>query len=240
MPSFLDRFLSWFSRGGSSVGSPASSATVGPVGCKITEALYEWIAGLETGGKGYYERFLARPSWPGVDSGVTIGVGYDLGYNDRERIAIDWKERTAPEELLALQSVAGIHGVKARQAALGIRDRVKISWEDAVLVFRSKTIPRFWYLTTVAFPGVEKCEPEIQAALLSLVFNRGSSMDGDRRMEMRQIHSLVAQGKLSGIPEQIRHMKRLWVGTSVAHGLNNRREEEAKMVERGLSKDRFT
>jgi peptidoglycan hydrolase-like protein with peptidoglycan-binding domain len=39
-----------------------------------------FIAREEVGGRDYYDSSCARPAWPGGDSGVTIGVGYDLGY----------------------------------------------------------------------------------------------------------------------------------------------------------------
>ena len=50
--------------------------------------LYEFEVG---GGQRYYERFLARPTWPGFASGVTVGVGYDCGYNSAEVILQDWR-----------------------------------------------------------------------------------------------------------------------------------------------------
>ena len=36
------------------------------------------------GGENYYNKFLKNPSWPGEQSGVTIGVGYDLGYVNKQ------------------------------------------------------------------------------------------------------------------------------------------------------------
>src|SRR5690349_10373446 len=39
-----------------------------------------FIAKEEVGGRAYYERYSARPNWPGEESGITIGVGYDLRY----------------------------------------------------------------------------------------------------------------------------------------------------------------
>ena len=32
------------------------------------------------GGKSYYDRFLAKPTWPGGASGMTLGIGVDCGY----------------------------------------------------------------------------------------------------------------------------------------------------------------
>src|SRR3981081_336751 len=46
-----------------------------------SERAYELIIDFEVGGRSEYERTYQRPEWPQGESGVTIGVGYDLGYN---------------------------------------------------------------------------------------------------------------------------------------------------------------
>ena len=38
----------------------------------------------------YYRKFLSHPVWPGGRSGITIGIGYDLGQNNEQRIRKDW------------------------------------------------------------------------------------------------------------------------------------------------------
>jgi hypothetical protein len=62
----------------------------------------------------------------------------------------------------------------------------------------------------MAFPGINELSPDAQGALVSLVFNRGTSMEGDRRREMRAIQAAVANGDLQEIADQLRSMKRLW------------------------------
>ena len=52
----------------------------------------------------------------------------------------------------------------------------------------------------------------------------------DRRREMRAIRNAVARGDLQEIADQLRAMKRLWIGKNLA-GLIARREAEAKLVE---------
>jgi len=46
-------------------------------------------------------------------------------------------------------------------------------------------------MTCSVFEGVEDVHPNCQGALLSLVFNRGTSLRGDKRREMREICQLV-------------------------------------------------
>jgi GH24 family phage-related lysozyme (muramidase) len=69
------------------------------------------------------------------------------------------------------------------------------------------------------------------AALVSLVFNRGSSLSGERRKEMAEIQLLLGGKKYSEIPKQLRAMTRLWPNSK---GLRRRREEEAELFEGGL------
>jgi hypothetical protein len=55
---------------------------------RISPAAFALIVKFESGDRPYYEKFLKRPSWPGGASGVTIGFGYDLGYEKTFRE--DW------------------------------------------------------------------------------------------------------------------------------------------------------
>jgi hypothetical protein len=48
-----------------------------------------------------------------------------------------------------------------------------------------------------------------QGGLVSLVFNRGTSMEGHRRREMRAIRDLVPKKDVKEIADQIRQMKRI-------------------------------
>jgi hypothetical protein len=190
------------------------------------------IVEFETGGKPYYVKALQRPTWPGGASGVTIGCGYDLGYNTRERIAADWS-MLGPVTVARLQAAAGLTGMPAKLVVRGLRDIV-IPWETAMAVFRDNTVPRFAKLTGNAFPRLDRQHPHVQGVLTSIVFNRGAAMSGPSRTEMRNIAADVWQSRPAAIPPQIRSMKRLWIGKGL-DGLLRRREAEACLVEQALS-----
>ena len=97
-------------------------------------------------------------------------------------------------------------------------------------VFQRRTIP-FWIAQTrLAFPGIEMLPWDTMGALTSLVFNRGPSMEGDRRREMRDIREAVVDKDLPAIAKHLRRMKRLWRGKGL-DGLLTRREAEAELVE---------
>ena len=51
-----------------------------------------------------------------------------------------------------------------------------------------------------AFPSLEELPAEVQGGVVSLVFNRGTSREGDRR-EMRAIRDFVPKKDLHGIAE---------------------------------------
>lgn len=204
----------------------------------ICEEGVSLIVFAEVTSKAVYEKRYARPVWPGGKSGVTIGIGYDLGMNTQFQAFRDWSA-LGPAVLSVLKPVIGLTGHAAKMACDAL-PLVMIPWELAISVFRENTLPRFEAMTIKAFPGADKLPPKCFAALVSLVYNRGAGMEdkpGDmqqRRREMRVIRDLVAAGNLSDVSAQFRSMKRLWVGTG---GLQTRRDAEAELWENGLSSD---
>jgi GH24 family phage-related lysozyme (muramidase) len=171
--------------------------------------------------------------WPGESSGITVGIGYDLGFVTPNQFEEDWKPYLTSEEIKRLKTAIGLSGQAARQRASEFND-IRIKRADAVEVFKNRTLPLHSKRTEDAFPGVNQLPANAQGALVSLVFNRGTAMVGDRRKEMRAIRDAVAAGDLQEIANQIRAMKRLWVGKGV-DGLLKRRDAEARLVESGLT-----
>ncbi len=173
---------------------------------------------------------LNQPSkWPGGDSGVTIGIGYDLGYVTVDQFESDWGHCLTEDQLDRLREAVGKRGIAARNRATGFVD-IRIKRKDAETVFIERSLPMYALRTEMAFPGITELPPDAQGALVSLVFNRGASMEGDRRSEMRAIRDAVPRGDLQEIADQLRSMKRLWVNKGL-DGLLRRREEEAQLAE---------
>ena len=180
---------------------------------------------------------IDQPSrWPGGASGITVGYGYDLGYE--QNFARDWDGYLNADNIELLKQAVGVKGQAARQIAHRFTD-IRIPRTVALDVFTTKTLPRYEQQTLAAFPGAEKLPPLVFGALVSLVFNRGGGMKDDparpndhTRLEMRQIRDAVAAGNLREIARNFRTMKRLWVGKGL-DGLLKRREAEAQLVEEG-------
>src|ERR1041384_651346 len=170
--------------------------------------------------------------WPGGSSGITIGVGYDLGFVTEEQFEEDWSPFLSSDEIDRLKDVIGLSGDKASRRASEFSD-VKIKRADAEQVFKERTLPLYSQRTEKAFPGLDQLPAAVQGALVSLVFNRGPGMNGDSRSEMRAVRDAVADGDLQEIADQIRSMKRLWEGKNLG-GLLKRRDAEADLVESAI------
>jgi hypothetical protein len=190
------------------------------------------------GGENYYNKFLKNPAWPGEQSGVTIGVGYDLGYVNKAEFSEDWKD--LPKETFdRLYKVVGIKGYNAKNLIRGLKN-ITIPWELALKVFNNKTVTKFYNLTHETFPNFDNLPEDAKGGLVSLVFNRGAALEGDRRREMKLIRdgmklvSTYDQKALSFIANQIRNMKRIWIGGSIEKGMSRRRDAEAKIIEDSL------
>tara|TARA_R110000787_G_scaffold74017_8_gene164708 strand:- start:10031 stop:10819 length:789 start_codon:yes stop_codon:yes gene_type:complete len=176
----------------------------------------------------YYNKFLAGPVWPGGQSGITIGIGYDLGYNSSTQIRRDWVGEIGEMELEKLVVIAGLKGDSAKAAVGGVK-HIKIGLPQAEAVFYRGTLPRYAASTLKAYPGADQLHADAQAGLLSLVFNRGTKMSGVARREMAAIRPLVKDQDYAGIAAQIRAMKRLWEDKGL-DGLLKRRDDEADLI----------
>lgn len=205
---------------------PAIAAAAPP---GVSPAAVALIVGFEIISPAYYTKRLQSPVYPGGASGATIGIGYDLGHQARDTIAADWAEHPQLERLLP---AAGVMGAPARQLVRTMRD-VRTPLADAQRVFSAATLPTYNALTARTFAnGWDALPPNTSGSLTSLVYNRGASMRGDRRREMREIRdACVPSGDAACIATEIRAMKRHWMGTSIERGMAARREAEAVLAE---------
>jgi len=182
------------------------------------------------GGKSYYEKFLSHPTWPGGASGMTLAIGIDCGYYTPAELTNIFK--FLPQtQLDAVRGATGKTGQAGKEYTAKIKPLgITVTWDQALNIFDSLTWPKFARLAEHAFPGLDQLCDNAYGALVSLVFNRGTSMNGDSRLEMRNIRDLVLKKDYKGIAVQLRSMKRIWAGKGL-DGLMTRREAEAKLVE---------
>jgi len=203
---------------------PVSSATVG------------LIIAFEVSSRVAYDARYRRPIWPRGRSGVTIGIGYDVGYVIPSVLDRDWFPRLPAAALAALAKACGVHGEPAAALVPGLQ-HIVIPYADAYAVFLDASLPVYTRATIRALPNAALLHPDSLGALVSLVYNRGASFDreGDRYAEMRAIGAAVAERRFADVPAQIRSMKRIWADEPYSAGLLKRRELEARLFEQGLA-----
>ena len=194
---------------------------------------------------------LSHGEWPGGASGVTIGRGYDLGYHTVEEFVGDWGGRLPVHVVDRLRRCCGVTGQAAKQLASTLTIHIDQGIADAV--FLEIDVPRWIQRTAATFPGYDLLPDEIQGALVSLTFNRGTRMrdvdpHSEERREMRAIRHVVLQWSTrtaadrtrlfpelrSYLARELRSMKRLWEGKNLG-GLIRRREAEARLVETAVA-----
>lgn len=194
---------------------------------KTLDLLYEYEVG---GGEKYYTKKLSMFTWPGGSSGPTIAIGVDCGYYSKQELANIFTFLDN-DQIKLIQEASGKTKQVGEEYTRVLRQAgIKVEWHDAEKIFRELTWPKFSRLAENAFPGLNKFPADAYGALVSLVFNRGTSMNGDSRREMRNIRSLVPDQNFKRIAVQLRAMKRLWEGQSL-DGLLKRRDAEADLIE---------
>ena len=197
----------------------------------VSKKSLELVIESEISSRASYNSKYKFPSWPQGNSGITIGIGYDLGYVTKQQFEKDWKNSVSENKLNMLKNVIGLKGDAAKNALNSSLKQIEIPYDDAISVFYVSSVPTYARETANVYHGIELLPPDAQGALLSLVYNRGGSLVGDTRIEMKNIAGLVKSKNLPGIANEIRKMKRLWQDKPNMRGLLLRREREAILVE---------
>jgi len=183
------------------------------------------------------EDLPTHPYWPGGESGITMGVGWDLGQHSESELLRAW----AALDLTTLgQLKIAIH--KRGHDAEVLAPRLKaiaVPRNISLSVFRTSLADAYYPMTLRLFPRVETLPAEVQVALLSLVFNRGvllgrdpdwsKAKELDRRWEIRRLQDDVKQRDLFAIYVHLGTMKRLWE-KSGQRGLLYRRRDEQHLI----------
>lgn len=191
------------------------------------------VVECEVSSRKYYEAHYQHPEWPGGASGVTVAIGYDLGYAALNEFHADWDGRRPVDMLNVMSHCLGVRGDPARSLLPVVRSQILVPWDVAMGVFLEHDVPKWTQRVLSTLPGSERLSADSFGALFSLAYNRGTSwsLSGDRYSEMRAIKQALAEGKPERVPALIRAMKRLWPGV---HGLQARRDAEADLFQRGL------
>src|SRR4051812_31767164 len=101
----------------------------------ISQAADDLIVACEVSSKATYEKKYRRPEWPGVKSGVTIAIGYDLGYATTSKVKSDWGDRLPGSMIDAMLGCVGVTGDAAHGLLSNVRNRIDVPWNDAIYVY---------------------------------------------------------------------------------------------------------
>ena len=163
---------------------------------KTLELLLQYEVG---GGKAYYEKYLSKFTWPGGASGPTIAIGVDCAYYSESELAKIFSF-LAKNQLTQVQGASGKSGEKGKQYTAELRAAgITVCWDKALEIFEQLTWPKFTKLAEKTFPGLVELHPDAYGAIISLVFNRGTSLVGERRKEMANIKNLIPTKKYKQI-----------------------------------------
>lgn len=197
----------------------------------LTDEGLQLLIDLEVAGERAYTRLYQAPIWPGGASGVTIGIGYDIGHQSAEIVRLDWAQHAQVERLSA---ASGITGGAARALVPSLAD-VITPFPLARSVFVASSVPKYHSITRRAFGGhaFDGLPPFVRDSLVMLVYWRGGSMAGSTRIEMRDIRDRCVPVADSGcIAGAFRMMKRVWKGSAIERGMHARCERMAAHIER--------
>lgn len=220
----------WLQGGFGLEGAPLA----GPASTRdISDTAFNLIVEFEVSSEATYTARYRAPTWPQGQSGVTIGIGYDIGYVSRDGLHADFDGAIPAAMITALEKDIGVKGDPARALAASLHGAVDVPWDAAIGVHRDKVIPRWTGLVERTLSNTDALTDDQLGALVSLTYNRGASFtaQGDRYTQMRAIHQHMAASNFGAIPGDLRDMKKIW---PTVPGLQKRREREALLFETGL------
>src|ERR1044072_7703978 len=100
----------------------------------ISPAARDLIINQEVASEATYRRLYSRPTWPGGESGITIGIGYDIGAGckSRDQLWVDWLGHIPDEMIKELERCIGVTGAKAKALLPYVKMKVDVPWEAAI------------------------------------------------------------------------------------------------------------
>lgn len=186
------------------------------------------IVRWEVTSKSWYERKLSGIYCPPPPSGPTGGIGYDFGHQTPTEIRRVWGWHPEVDRLVTASGQIG--ALKCEAWAKANRD-IRVTWDEAVRVFSSDSLPKYRRLAIRALPGLDRQTLGYIGGLTSNGYRRGWSMDGERNREKRVIkNECVPANNAECAAIQVAAMCRIWVGKAGGKGQCNRSNDEAALI----------
>jgi GH24 family phage-related lysozyme (muramidase) len=199
---------------------------------RLTAAGVTFIAREEVCDASTYRKKYCTPTVPPFPSGITIGIGYDCRFVRRDDLLADWGD------VLPVLMIEKLEAALGRIGSTALRDQltgVVVPLGAAMRVFAQRSLPKYFEQTRIIYPQVadDVLTTAQRTALVSLVYNRGPDLTGDRRREMRSIREWLALGEIDRVAGEFESMTRLW-NAATAPGLIRRRQAEATLWRSGF------
>ena len=171
----------------------------------LTAPGVSFIGHAEVAGPAEYRKRYSHAVWPTKESGITIGIGCELSAVSKTMLASDWATFVRQD---ALDRLAPGRRAGDSQAS---RERLRHRDSPSVRILRLPEAHDSGSCEEHAhgLSDARRSPPARRTALISLVFNRGSDLDGDRRREMKAIRDLLEAGKPEQVADQFDAMERL-------------------------------
>lgn len=190
----------------------------------------ETMANHEVGSKALYIRKFQSPVYPGASSGPTVAIGYDLGTQGRSTILNDWFFH---KDAQRMSTASGLLGAAKASPWVAANKSIVVTWPDAVRVYNNVSLPKYYAMARKSFgsSNFDQAPQGVRDALTSVVYNRGASMTGSRRVEFRRIRDVCLPNRdWECVAVNLENQCHLWAGTNVYNGLCGRRKHEAQMA----------
>ena len=138
-----------------------------------------------------------------------------------------------------LATAAGITGPISREWVRKAAD-ISVEYGMARHVFDQTSLVEHYRIARRVFgESFDRAPGNVRGAITSLVFNRGGSMRGDGRREMRAIRDVcLPAGNWDCVASELRSMKRIWKGSDIEGGMEGLAlllDLPPDMTERGFS-----
>ncbi len=119
----------------------ASKFTAAQIAEVISPDAHKLVLEFEVGGRKGYKQTYCHPERPPDPSGITIGLGYDLGYSILTQWDEDWKALLGGDEFDKLRATVGKKSGSAQSLLPALRS-ITIPWTAAEHVHQISTVPR--------------------------------------------------------------------------------------------------
>lgn len=190
------------------------------------KAINDLIINQEVSSREHYYATLTQPIWPGGMSGITIGLGYDVGTVSVLQLQKDWASILQPSEIIRLSKYCGKMGAVCKSY---LPIPVTVTWDQAKKVFFKTSLVNHARMAANVYPGLENLHPYEQTAIVGIVYCRGNSIaPTDRRKEMRALVAAIQADDDTLMASLVISMERLWGNDQ--RGLKLRMELSAKYI----------